>query len=342
MAMKKARRWAFTWFQYEDENVTYLRQIEESKCDYLVVGFEICPETQKPHLQGYIEFKSPITMMNAKSRLDPNMKKKSKVHIESAWEDREKNIRYCKKDESKNPEAEEKWFEVIHKEKKQGERTDWHKMHDFIKDEPDFKKFAEEFPETAIKYHAGVDRLIRATIQTQQLEDFKEQFNDVQLQEWQAQLTNSLLREPDDRTIRWVYDIKGGKGKTWLSKYLVAKHGAARFENGAGKDIAHAYEGEPIVIFDFSRCTEERVNYGIIEAIKNGIMFAPKYNSCCKYFKSPHVVCFANWEPNRGAMSQDRWYITNLDKPEENPIDIGGKQARNTDIGGLATLGQES
>jgi len=315
--MSKARRFAFTWHDYSDETVEYLMKIPPEKCDYLIGGFEICPETSRKHIQGYVEFATPLTMGSAKGRLDPKLKSKSPVHLEIALKIRAANIHYCTKKDTKDESAIEKWgndmFEVKNKIHNQGKRSDWHEMHDFIKDKPDFCEFAEQYPEAAIKYHAGIDRLIRAVKEKQQFEEFCSAYEDAILTGWQSKIVDELKFPANDRKIIWIWGKNGNAGKSWLSRYLVAKLGAARFENASSKDIAHAYEGQPIVCFDYSRTVEERVNYQILESLKNQTIFSPKYNSSAKYFKTPHVICFANWEPNRSTLTGDRWDVRCID-----------------------------
>lgn len=97
------RRWIFT-----DFDITNLNKWLSYKCEYIIVGCEICPTTGREHLQGYIEFKSPKKFSTIK-KIFPNS------HIEEAIWDQEANIKYCKKDgefyEKGNP-------------KQQGKRTD--------------------------------------------------------------------------------------------------------------------------------------------------------------------------------------------------------------------------
>jgi hypothetical protein len=137
------------------------------------------------------------------------------------------------------------------------------------------------------------------------------------LQDWQLKLSKSLEYDPDPRKIIWIYDKTGNKGKTFMADYLSATKKAAIFENAATKDIAHAWKGENIVVFDFARTIETRLNYQIIESIKNGRVFSAKYDSSSKRFPKPHVICFANWPPNVEAMSKDRWDIRCLDYLDE-------------------------
>lgn len=132
---------------------------------------------------------------------------------------------------------------------------------------------------------------------------------------WQQKIRDECLTDPDDRKIIWVWEAKGGIGKTQFCKYMAVKHGATILGNGAFKDIAQALPTNPkIVMFNITRDLEERFNYSAIEAVKDGLMFSGKYESHTKIFNSPHVVVFSNFEPRKSAMSADRWNVIHLDQ----------------------------
>nr|WAE42152.1 MAG: replication associated protein [Cressdnaviricota sp.] len=137
------------------------------------------------------------------------------------------------------------------------------------------------------------------------------------LRPWQADLERVLLSEPDDRTIRWFVDPVGGAGKTQFCKYMAVKHGATVLNNAGTADLAHAIPAAPkIVILNLERTVEGRVNYGMLERCKDGMLFSAKYESRMKLFNSPHVVVFANFGPDRFAMSADRWCVVELGDQE--------------------------
>lgn len=128
----------------------------------------------------------------------------------------------------------------------------------------------------------------------------------VELRPWQALLVARLEKEPDPRQILWFYDPLGNRGKSWMARYLAINHGAAVFSSGKSADIAHALDNPSIVVWDLSRSQEEHVNYGVMEDVKNGVIFSPKYESGTKIFKPPHVVVFANFLCPVGKFSEDR------------------------------------
>nr|QKV51332.1 putative replication associated protein [Crucivirus sp.] len=285
---KKARRFRFTWNNYTEQEVNNLSSLTKKDCEYITFGFELAPTTLTPHLQGYIEFAHPVPGSTCKRKLDPINKLKSKVSILEANASREANIAYAQKTETKDPNRESPFIELNFRESTQGQRSDWQEMRSFLKSEPDFEKFADRYPEQAIKYHGGIDRMISGINNQRCLEEFRSEYPNTSLMyTWQRKLVNRCKGTPDKRKFIWFADEKGNQGKSWIAQWLVANAGATRFTNAASKDIAHAYKGEPIVIIDLTRSNEERINYSILEGLKDGMLFSPKYNSHNKLFKSP-------------------------------------------------------
>lgn len=129
---------------------------------------------------------------------------------------------------------------------------------------------------------------------------------------WQSDLIHRLEKPVDNRTVMWVVDRKGGHGKSDLANYLVSE-GAFLVDSGANKDIAYAYDGHPVVVFDLCRDTEDYTAYRTMEGFKNKRLFSSKYHSCLKTFECPHVIVFANYEPMEEKLSEDRWQIFDLD-----------------------------
>jgi len=132
----------------------------------------------------------------------------------------------------------------------------------------------------------------------------------------------------NNREIIWFYDEIGGRGKTVLCNYLGIKMKADILRNGKNKDLSYILSDKPkIVIFDFVRTNEGRINYGMIEDIKDGRVFCPKYESKNKRFNSPHVIIFANFKPDESTLSQNRWRIFNLETYKE--FDLCHKETLN-------------
>lgn len=310
------RRCSFTWFNYKPEDIEHIKALPASSIDYLVIGFEVCPTTQAPHLQGYAEFSSSLARTTIQSRLA----KGAPIHIEATKKARIANITYCKKEETGDPAAillhGKKWIEISHKEKKQGIREAYAVVASMTReDNASLTAIAAEFPEEALKHASGIKSLIEDAKMIKMKEDFKNTIRG-EPRGWQLDFIENVIKQPvDDRIVWWIWESTGNIGKTWLAKYLMAYHEAIVISNGATRDIALAYNGEPILVFDLKRTSVEMVNYQVLESIKDGLVFSPKYNSHVKAFASPHVVCMANWPPEFGALSKDRWRIIDLNGP---------------------------
>lgn len=105
--MAKARSYCFTHFEKEMQN---LKEISEIDCEYILIGREICPKTQREHKQGFIRFKNPVGFRTVQKRLS-----NYKIHVEICKGSIDENIEYCTKDGD---------FEERGERPKQGRRAD--------------------------------------------------------------------------------------------------------------------------------------------------------------------------------------------------------------------------
>lgn len=159
---------------------------------------------------------------------------------------------------------------------------------------------------------------------------------------WQRAVLSLIQGPAGDRTIWWLYNTTGNVGKTLLQKYIHLSLGADAVQNGRTADMAHSityshpHTDCPIVVINFSRTQDTMVNFGAIEAIKDGMIFDPKFGSHMKTAKSRdglsianvHLLCFANYPPHllhpvTGALtlSMDRWSIVEVFAGER-PMEI--------------------
>lgn len=86
--------------------------------------------------------------------------------------------------------------------------------------------------------------------------------------------------------------------------------------SAAGKDLVHQVvktkRPPKIVILNLSRQSEGAFSYASVESIKDGLVFSGKYEGGSKLFPRPHVIVFANWNPDLSKLSLDRWDIRTL------------------------------
>lgn len=136
--------------------------------------------------------------------------------------------------------------------------------------------------------------------------------------DWQREILTIMEGEPDDRTIYWVWDATGSRGKTTLMKYMISVKkavGVVNKSNDALHLAAKHLEKEGTihtVVYNITRSQEGRINYGLIEQLKDGLILSGKYEGCMEIIACPHVFIFANWEPDYDKMSLDRWKVIDL------------------------------
>lgn len=142
---------------------------------------------------------------------------------------------------------------------------------------------------------------------------------------WQQDLLMVVDGEPDDRQIIWIYDPVGCMGKTTIMRHILTNVGDAVLLSGKTTDMAYAYEGQRICMFDIARSEKEFMDhfYVFAEKLKGGVLFSNKYESGMKTFRPPHVVIFCNFEPDRSKWTEDRlnlWTISEL--PTFTPVTV--------------------
>jgi len=287
MSVRQGRNFVFTWY-----DLGVLPESVLDKTVNLVYQQEECPTTKKHHYQGYVEFKGTKTLSALKKISDT-------THWENRMGTREEAYAYCQKDATRVEDG-VSFSNFAVEDQVRGRRTDLilarakiltkRSVYDVYQD--------EELTDVCCKYPHFVDRLMGMR-KRPKIENFT-------LRPWQAHLMELIREEPDDRTIYWFYDTKGNVGKSTMATYLQRNENAMVVSNGKTGDIAHVYDGQPIIIWDLSRSQEEHVNYGPMEDFKNGRIFSPKYDSCVKEFAPPHVLVFANFPCPLGKFSEDR------------------------------------
>lgn len=101
-----SRAWCFTFHGDNVGDVDIVANIEaadeadRSKVRALVYQQEICPDTGRKHLQGYVRFASPVRFTFLQRVLGvPG------AHCEKPKGSDEQNVAYCSKEESRDPDA---------------------------------------------------------------------------------------------------------------------------------------------------------------------------------------------------------------------------------------------
>lgn len=249
--------YCFTQFDFLATEAT-IKQWLIDNCVKCFVGYEICPTTNRPHLQGFFELKKKqrITAIQNKP-----IKWSKLIPCDGNYQS---NLNYCSKDGNL-------WFQ-------------------------------HPKPRAPLKIIT-------------------------ELRPFQLEIENILLQEPDDRTIYWIYDEEGKKGKSSFCRYLIHKYDALYLTEGKKTDlinIVYNYvlnKDLNIVLVDVPR-SNKNISYKTLEEIKNGIICNTKYETGTHLINPPHIIVFANFYPDREQFTDDRWCIYTISNSMELiPID---------------------
>lgn len=90
--MQRVNNWCFTLNNPSEEEITFLMDSENATWKYITWGEEV-GECGTLHLQGYVEFKTAVTLGMVKKRLGT-----SRVHLEPRRGTQQQAIEYCHKD----------------------------------------------------------------------------------------------------------------------------------------------------------------------------------------------------------------------------------------------------
>lgn len=147
----------------------------------------------------------------------------------------------------------------------------------------------------------------------------EEEYKDIKWKTWQEAILTIIKQKPHNRHIYWFYDKNGNTGKTFIAKYICLKNNNVIIGDGKKNDvyyqIAKMIEMKiipRIIILDIPRYSQNWINYGVIETIKNGMIFSGKYESIKCIFPIPHVIIFSNEKPDITMWSIDRLKLVEI------------------------------
>lgn len=304
MPTSQGKRWCFTLNNYTEGEYQLLADLCDSPhVAYGVLGRET-GDSGTPHIQGFVIFDTNKRFAAAKQLLG------SRVHLELAKGSAKQASDYCKKEGDFNE------YGKCPGEK--SKRTDWERVKDWCDQrdsQPTDYELFEAFPSLYGRYKHALRDVCRLRIKVPSREIG-------QLRPWQRDLESELRGEPDDRRVTFIVDERGNSGKSWFARYYLKKFPdeAQLLRIGKRDDLAHAIDESRRVFFiDVPRGSMEYLQYSILESLKDGFVFSPKYESCTKeLYGNVHVVVMCNEEPDMRKLTRDRYHLVRLDAPPYN------------------------
>lgn len=297
MPPRQCRAWVFTLFGSTSDELRGLLQAN-GEVVYFCYQEEVCPETERDHLQGYLVLRSKRALGFLR-RLIPN------AHFENRRGTHQEAKSYCSKEETRK-----EGTQVVEwgTEPIQGRRNDIREFCAAVNSGVPISEALELFCEIFAKYPSFAALYFRyrvTRIALGQLPVLVPRLG------WQRDLSVLLEGPPDPRKVHWRWESTGNTGKSFFALHYKPSE-TFIVTNGKHADVYFAYGGERIVFFDWPRERLDTLSYGLLESFKNGYFLNTKYQSGAFRFPVPHVIVFANFEPVRTAMSDDRWDIVEI------------------------------
>lgn len=278
---------------------------------YFIAGHEV-GEQGTPHLQIYFQLKKQVKITTMHNW--PGWARMANI-VAARGTDVEASD-YCKKDGT--------FWELGERKSmgRKGARNDLKEIQDAINRGETYDEICETHFQQAAAFSRFIKERVQARDSTKQQDSLRELYNSAALRPWQQAIKDVVEEEACPRKIHWIWETEGNVGKSWMANYLGAIHGATILTAGKKVDMAYIYAQKPtkIVLFDLARTAEstgERSHYldgvySLAEDLKNGRVVSTKYESKTVFFRPPHVIFFANFEPDYTKWSQDRYFVTRL------------------------------
>lgn len=306
---------------FTDAELAHLRQVTTSpgsKIKYIVWIQEV-GEGGTPHLQIYAQSFNVLSVTAWHKCLGDRVSNIVPTENPSAA------IAYCKglKDGQLKPGSDITTIEEYGKKPHdgQGERTDLIDAANEVRKRPlsEIMLHGSANEPTIAKHYSYFRDLDATATKHRAFESAKDEHNAYletrERQPWEFKLKEVIDSDIDTRSIHWFYDPIGETGKTVNAKDLYFNHNAYYCTGGKAADIAHAYNYEPIVVFNLVASVDETTMtylYKVLEEFKDGIFSSGKYMSVTKAFKIPQVIVFSNICPDQSKMKKNRLLIHHI------------------------------
>ena len=173
-----------------------------------------------------------------------------------------------------------------------------------------FREMVEKSPKRMAEENPSVYRRVMAKMQEEKFKASSLEVSYSNLRSWQKKLQDIIDKEPDSRSIIWVYGPDGGEGKSTFARDLYRK-GWFYTRGGGADNVAYQYIGSTKnVVFDVPRDKKDYLQYSLIEMFKDRMIVSNKYEPIMyPLLFSIHVVVMCNFLPDYEKISEDRIYM---------------------------------
>ena len=324
--MPKSNHFAITINNYTEgvlertKNLVAVRITQKTRVSFVALQEEI-GENGTPHIQGYLQLNAQY---DAKAFTDFLEEKLGvRPHVGVCRCASESNVDYCSKQDTRKPGTEPYtngvYEPIAGRVTSQGQRTDLQAVQNAIDEGASLADVIRDHFCTWAKYDRFLRQYHTDTNQLMFKQTLISETSGTTLRSWQTQLLDSLQGDPQPRKVRWWWEDRGNVGKSFMGNHLRLHHNAVVCQMMKKADLCHMLTKMPAlttcVVFDLTRSHEAgavAVVYEMLEMLGNGYICSGKYDSQAIDLPKLNLIVFANFQPDRAAMSADRWMVNHI------------------------------
>jgi hypothetical protein len=292
-----------------------------TRVTFIAYQFEV-GESGTPHIQGYMQLSNKMQAGAFTDWLAAKLGRRP--HVEAQRGTSEQAVDYCSKEDTRAPNT----VPVVLGDYRvvpglgssnQGQRTDLIDVQQDIEHGMSLEELVNKHFSAFAKY----DRFLR-----QYYTDFHQraitqtlisETSGISLRSWQTELMTLVAQPPVPRRVSWWWERRGNVGKSFMARHLALHCDAIVCQMMKKSDLLHMLSKtiatRKSVVFDLTRSCEAgavSVVYEVLEMLSNGYICSGKYDSQNLWVGPLHLIVFANFEPDRSAMSEDRWDVHHI------------------------------
>ncbi|ABG26128.1 rep protein [Sida yellow vein Vietnam alphasatellite] len=283
--------WCFTVFFTSSTAPDLIPLFENTHVSYACWQEEESPTTKRRHLQGYLQLKGKRTLNQVKALfgdLNPHLEKQRARRTDEARD-------YCMKEETRvsGPFEFGDYCPSGSHKRRQRESVIRSPV-----------RMAEENP--------SVFRRVKAKLAEEEFQKSTVEIQIPNLKSWQLRLKTLLARDPDDRTIFWVYGPTGGEGNPRFARDCIEVGPWFYSRGGSADNVSYQYVGclGNNIVFDIPRDKKDYLQYSLIEMFKDRLIVSNKYEPLmAPLVNCIHVVVMSNFLPDFEKISSDRVHV---------------------------------
>ena len=310
---------------YTADEVTVLNGLigpvnNRTRVTFIAYQFEI-GENGTPHIQAYFQLSLQMQADTFTDWLATKLGRRP--HVEPQRGSSEQCVDYCSKEDTRAPNTVPivlgEYRAIAGSSSRQGQRTDLMAVQNDIHEGMALEPLIEKHFEAFAKYDRFLRQYFTDFHQRSTIQTLTSEISGISLRTWQTELLSIVNGPVQPRKIHWWWEARGNVGKSFMARYLALNNSSVTCQMMKKADLLHMLTKtlpmKKCVVFDLTRSSEAgavSVVYEVLEMLSNGYICSGKYDSQNLWIQPLHLIVFSNFEPDRSAMSEDRWDIHHI------------------------------